>query len=302
MSEPSSPAFVVEQPQFDHPVAEAVWWACISELRALKPGNVSVFSEGHGMRVGDFTASAGCIAQILAQRELSVGERIFKSVRGTWQLVGRNTNLGIVLLAAPLTHAALNLNQTNDLRQQLRIVLRSLSVRDTRFTFDAIRLANPAGLGGSDKHDVTGEAKAPLLNVMRIAEHRDRIANQYTSDFADIFDYGLPLYCELIESGMQGDWATTGVYLGFLKQFPDTHIERKQGNAIAETVRREALNLYTQFMRADSPELVRSRLQAYDEKLKQKCINPGTSADLTVATLLTYRLIQIDDQLNISSA
>jgi len=302
MADDSPPVFVIESAEFDHPIAEAVWWACISELRAIKPGNVSVFSEGHGMRVGDFTNSAKCIAQILAQPDISVGERIIQSVRGTWRLVGRNTNLGIILLAASLTHAALKLDRPNTLQDQLKLELDTLGVNDTRLTFDAIRLASPAGLGSSDKHDVTGEAKAPLLQVMRVAEHRDRIAKQYTSGYEDIFDYGLPLYNELIDSGMREDWATAGVYLGFLKQFPDTHIQRKQGADTAEAVRREALNLYTQFMRAEQPELVRPRLQAYDEKLKQQCINPGTSADLTVATLLAYRLELIANQADGSSA
>ncbi len=296
MADELSPAFVIEPAEFDHPVAEAVWWACVSELRALKPGNVSVYSEGHGMRVSDFTNSAKCIAQILAQPGISVGERILQSVRGTWQLVGRNTNLGIVLLSAPLTHAVLDRNRSGDLRDQVCLVLSTLNVNDARLTFDAIRLAQPAGLGSSEKHDVTGEVKASLLQVMRVAENRDRIAKQYVTNYKDIFEYGLPLYRELIDSGMREDWATTGVYLGFLKQFPDTHIERKQDWEVAESVRRDALNLYTQFMRAQRPELVRSRLQAYDEKLKQQCINPGTSADLTVTTLLAYRLEQITDQ------
>ena len=44
--------------------------ACETELRALKPGNVHVYADGHGMSVDDFRASAIAAADPLCRREL----------------------------------------------------------------------------------------------------------------------------------------------------------------------------------------------------------------------------------------
>src|SRR5690242_14660894 len=80
--------------------------ACELELRALKPGNVHDFAAGHGMTVDDFAASAEVSAGPLCRPGASVGERILGAIRATRERVGCNTNLGIVLLAAPLVAAA----------------------------------------------------------------------------------------------------------------------------------------------------------------------------------------------------
>ncbi len=87
-------------------IGEAIRWACLTELRALKPGNVHRFGDGHAMTVADFEASAEAIAAVFAQPGLTVGARILQSVLATQAAVGCNTNLGIVLLCAPLAEAA----------------------------------------------------------------------------------------------------------------------------------------------------------------------------------------------------
>ena len=76
--------------------------ACESELQAFKPGNVSVHSAGHDMTVEDFRRSAGASALPLCDPALSLGGRIYRAIAETRKAVGCNTNLGIVLLAAPL--------------------------------------------------------------------------------------------------------------------------------------------------------------------------------------------------------
>ncbi|HKW53006.1 MAG TPA: triphosphoribosyl-dephospho-CoA synthase, partial [Stellaceae bacterium] len=80
--------------------------ACRLELRALKPGNVHVASEGHGMTVAQFEASAVASAPYVSASGKPVGERIRDAIAATHAAVGCNTNLGIVLLAAPLLAAA----------------------------------------------------------------------------------------------------------------------------------------------------------------------------------------------------
>ncbi|MES1987500.1 MAG: triphosphoribosyl-dephospho-CoA synthase, partial [Pseudomonadota bacterium] len=116
-------------------LAQAYRNACMVELEALKPGNVHVFADGHGMTIHDFIKSADASAAVIAQANLSVGERILQSVKATQAAVGMNTNLGILLLCAPLIHAALSVNQASDgenknLQQRLDFTLNQLTVED----------------------------------------------------------------------------------------------------------------------------------------------------------------------------
>jgi triphosphoribosyl-dephospho-CoA synthase len=85
-------------------------------------------------------------------------------------------------------------------------------------------------------------------------------------------------------------WATLAVYLGFLSAFPDTHIVRKYGVEVAEATRRRAAWLREQLVSSASPDDLLPDLLAWDAALKHDGINPGTSADLTVATLFAHRL------------
>jgi triphosphoribosyl-dephospho-CoA synthase len=76
--------------------------ACLLDVLALKPGNVGVHGAGHGMQALDFLRSARAAAPAIAAEKASVGERIHAAIAATRAAAGVNTNLGIVLLAAPL--------------------------------------------------------------------------------------------------------------------------------------------------------------------------------------------------------
>jgi triphosphoribosyl-dephospho-CoA synthase len=119
---------------------------------------------------------------------------------------------------------------------------------------------------------------------MRLAADRDRIARQYATGYADVFAIGLPRLEEESRRGTEPEWATTLVYLDFLTAFADSHIARKFGLATAEAVRQEA----DQLRRSLPPRFEEAfdRLLEFDRSLKARGLNPGTSADLTVATLL----------------
>ncbi|MFO1350927.1 MAG: triphosphoribosyl-dephospho-CoA synthase [Gammaproteobacteria bacterium] len=271
--------------RFNNPVADAVWGACVTELQALKPGNVGLHAPGHGMDVADFIASARCTAEVLGAPGLTVGERIYRSITATQAAVGCNTNLGIVLLCAPLAHSALWTSPAS-LRQKLHAVLAGLDQTDAEQAFAAIRLANPAGLGSSTMHDVQQSPTTGLQHAMCAAANRDRIAYQYAFDFDDIFAIGLPALAAYINRGWTAAWAAVGVYFTFLSGFADTHIQRKLGVQIAEQVRMESDHWFRILRDSAQPEPLIEPLMAFDASLKQRGINPGTSADLTVATLL----------------
>lgn len=275
--------------------------ACLLELEAFKPGNVHAYADGHGMTVSDFRTSAKVSANAIAQEGVSVGVRISSAIAATIDAVKCNTNLGIVLLAAPLVHAALEGSRARmseaKFRASVSSVLKALTIEDAEHAFAAIRQANPAGLGRVPRHDVNAAARVTLISAMAAAAKRDRIAYQYAHAFEDVFETGVPAFREGLSRFRTMEkaqaWAATGVYLAFLGRLADTHIVRKHGKKAAEQVRTEAAEIAKGFAHVDDPERLAWVLTAFDAELKSRGINPGTSADLTVASLLAAGLLDI---------
>lgn len=270
-------------------VADAYFQACLAELAALKPGNVHVFVAGHDMTAADFEASARASAPAMGQAGLSVGGRILDAVERTRRVVDCNTNLGIVLLCAPLAQAALS-TTGGGLRDRLRQVLDRLDVADAEQAFRAIRLAEPGGLGTASQHDVSDAATVSLGAAMAEARDRDRIALQYCTAYADIFELGVPRLRAALARWHSEAWATSCAYLALLARFPDTHVARRHGMEKAKSVCRSAKILEARMDEAGDPSSLTDELLAFDTQLKAARLNPGTSADLTVASLFAVRL------------
>ncbi len=269
-------------------IAEAFKAACRDELATPKPGNVHVFADGHRMTADDFLRSAEAAAGPLSAPGARVGVRILGAVEATFAAVGTNTNLGIILLCAPLAAAA----ETDivDLRMAVARVLDRLDEEDASLAFRAIVRASPAGLGRVPFNDVHAPAAVTLKEAMAEAKERDRIARQYVSGFADVFELGLPSLHEAQSHGADAKWATLRVYLAFLATFPDTHIVRKYGAPLAEAVRDAAAQFRHRLGTGKPSDALITELLFWDSDLKANNINPGTSADLTVATLFAHRL------------
>jgi len=257
----------------------------MAELQANKPGNVHAFSDGHGMVLADFVASAKAAAVVIALPDLSVGQRIKQAIDATWDAVNCNTNLGIVLLAAPLIEAAVK-------EKPLADVLADLTQDDATEAFAAIVKASPAGLGDSDMYDVKTPPQCTLLQAMREAAPRDKIAYQYANNYPDVLELGIPLYRQVLTRWQNSAWATTEVYLAFLAKCPDSHVVRKYGLSVAEGVQKKAEIHHEALLGCDNPKTFLGELLRFDQALKNQHINPGTSADLTVATLLAECLKQ----------
>ena len=272
-------------------VAAAYIEACLAELDAPKPGNVHRFAPGHRMEVEDFVRSAEVSAAAIASPGARVGARVRAAVDATLKAVGQNTNLGIILLCAPLATAA----EAEDapLRPALARVLDCLDRTDAQDVFAAISAANPGGLGRAPRHDVNAPVVATLREAMAEAAERDRIARQYVTAYDDVFSLGLPALEAAPQRHSDPRWSTLAVYLTFLAAAPDTHIARKFDMGVAEAVRREAVNWREALTAARDPKSITDGLLTWDGKLKSRGINPGTSADLTVATLFASSLLAI---------
>jgi triphosphoribosyl-dephospho-CoA synthase len=271
-------------------VAEAVEWACRQEASAFKPGNVSPDSPGHGMTAHDFLLSAKAIAQPMAIRGYSVGERILAGIEATRQVVSCNTNLGIVLLFSPLIAAFYRQDNRKSLQKALKSVLQELTVDDAEKAYAAIRLANPGGLGHSETQDVRDKPTVTLLAAMQEAMERDAIALAYVKGYDFVFRVGLPALRNALRRYGSESWGILACYLALLAEYPDSLIRRKFGERQAQAVSAAARRWRDLLAKAPSPNAWMPQLQLWDAELKRDGLNPGTTADLTAAVLLIDRL------------
>jgi len=268
-------------------LAELYRQACEVDVQAFKPGNVSVYADGHDMTVADFRTSAIVSSVPLCNPDYSLGEKIYYAVKATREAVGCNTNLGIILLCAPLIEAMNHQQAGIILRQAVSQVMRETTVNDADWVFKAIALASPGGLGNSDRHDVREKASVTLLEAMKIASAKDRIALQYVTDYQDVFNFSVLRYTSGLNRWGDRNWAAVLAYADLLSHFPDSHIERKYGNQYSERVATKMAQLSEELYKTDNPEQIKPLLFCLDQEFKLYGINPGTSADMIVATVLT---------------
>lgn len=260
--------------------------ACEYDVQAFKPGNVSVYSEGHEMTVNDFILSAEVSAKSITNPVYTLGEKIYYAVKATRAAVGCNTNLGIILLSAPLIQAVYQQQADKTLRSALQRVLDNTSIEDAEWVYKAITLAAPGGLGESKDQDVNKNPDVTLKQAMAIASNKDRIALQYVTNYKDIFEFAILRYNERSYRYDNQIWALVSVFTGLLRQYPDSHIERKYGEKYSEWVLKLIIPVDDALLNTSRPELLIPMLHEVDRQFKAKSINPGTTADLTVATVL----------------
>ena len=276
--------------------------ACELDVAVRKPGNVSRQSAGHRMQAELFSASARASVAPLFRPDARVGERIEAAVAATAQAAGCNTNLGIVLLCAPIARAIELHPEADDpvaLRAAIEAVLADLNVDDARAAYRAIAQARPGGLGSAPAEDVHSTPSIGLRAAMALAADRDSIARQYRDAYAGLFELGLPP----LSSGLSGlvigpdgsvppdvANAVQRVYLAFLAGWPDSHIVRKHGAALAHSVMRSAQRWQARALAGERLD-VAADFAGWDLELKEQGINPGTSADLTVAALFVAGLV-----------
>jgi triphosphoribosyl-dephospho-CoA synthase len=270
-------------------VAAAGQLACLLEVSAPKPGNVSPDRHFHDTRYEDFLASAVAIGPALAAAgSRPLGATIFAAVDATSRWARSNTNLGIILLLAPLARAARH--GDGALREQVREVLAETTVADAVEVYAAIRRARPGGLGAAATEDVATAPTVSLREAMALAAGRDSVAREYTTDFAITFEIGAPALRQARSSGLDWSDATVQTFLRILAAVPDTHIARKLGREAAEAVSRRAREV--EEAGGVRTEAGRRALESFDAELRSptNARNPGTTADLTCAALFVVIL------------
>jgi len=271
--------------------------ACLLEVSAPKPGNVSPGRHFADLRYEDFLASAIAIGEPLAGAGArSVGATVRLAVEATARWTRSNTNLGIVLLLAPIARAAIMAEGRQDdvphaaLRTRLRQVLEATTIEDARDAYAAIRLATPGGLDHAESQDVSTEPTLSLVDVMGLAAHRDTIAREYVTGFEVTFETAVPALERARQDGLSWDDAVVETFLTVLASTPDTHIARRSGADLAAfaTARAGAV-LAAGGVRSASG---RGAIDEMDRALRdgRNSGNPGTTADLTAAAIFVVLL------------
>lgn len=259
------------------PVGVCAQLACLWEATARKPGNVHRLCDFADTHYVDFLASAAAIGPAMeAARSRGVGATVLEAVGATRRVTRANTNLGIVLLLAPLAA----IPEGEELPSGVRRVLDGLDLADARHVYEAIRLAAPGGLGEAPEQDVRDEPTLPLREAMALAAHRDSVARQYANGFGDIFDLGLTSFRAGLERAGCLEGAIVYCHLSLMASLPDTLIARKRGTAEAE----EAAARGRAVLECGWPSAALDDLDTW-LRAEGNSRNPGTTADLVTATL-----------------
>ena len=160
-------------------VAGAAQLACVLEVSAEKPGNITPRHDFADTSYEDMLRSAIALGPELGRAaERGVGETVLAAVQATRRVAAANTNLGIALLFAPLARAAL---LGGPLRERTEEVLDALSLDDARAAYAAIRAAGAGGLDEPVEHDVREAPVLGLREAMAAAAGRDSVAAEYAS-------------------------------------------------------------------------------------------------------------------------
>ncbi|MEN3279253.1 MAG: triphosphoribosyl-dephospho-CoA synthase [Solirubrobacteraceae bacterium] len=269
-------------------VAGAAQLACVLEVSAEKPGNITPSDDFHDTSYEDMLRSAIAVGPELARAgERGVGETVLAVVQASRRVAPANTNLGIALLLAPLAKAAFD---GGPLRARLGATLHALDLADARAAYAAIRLAGAGGLRERVEHDVRSDVTVGLREAMASAAGRDAIAAEYVSDFALTFETGVPALVAALGDGLAEREAIVELHLRLLDDAPDTLIARKRGADAAARVSASAREV----LAAGGVRTAAGRraLRSFDASLREpgNALNPGTTADLVTATLFVALL------------
>ncbi len=256
--------------------------ATIMEATVPKPGNIHRGADFEDASYPDFIVAATVVSPIIDRAaERPLGKTLVDAVASTRAAVSTNTNLGTLLLVAPLA----KVTAAAPLAAGVAAVLAELTPQDTCDVYEAIRLAHPGGLGKVESADVAEAPPLNLLDAMRLAAERDLVARQYATDFQDLFETVVPWIRAAVDAGPDLPAAIVHVHVQLMACFPDSLIARRCGPEIAQQSAVRAQRVLDSGKPGDD---------AYDFGLSDLDFwlradghrrNPGTTADLVAAGL-----------------
>lgn len=267
--------------------------ACLLEAMAAKPGNVHPGADFADMTFADLATSAVLVGPCVdAAAGRRVGQTVWEAVRVTRAAVTVNTNLGTLLLFGPLAKVP----RAETVRDGLPQVLAELDAIDAQLVYDAIRMADPGGLGRREMADVRRPPDRTLVEAMALAAADDLVARQYTNGFQEVLEQTVPWLVEDLARGRPLDQAIVHVQLQLLRDHLDSLMCRKCGVAVARQASARAADAL-----AGGPPGSAAYRQAVTEldrwlRADGHRRNPGTIADLIAAGLfvaLRERMLEL---------
>ena len=282
--------------------------AALFEVSAYpKPGNVHRTYDFDDMSYEDFLISSVCIRGQLEEvvkktnkyypnllNNIKIGESILGCVEDTNRLVNTNTNLGISLLFMPIAAACATLDEDssiNNLPNAVDIIMRNTVTDDSIAFMKAIVLSEAGGMNNKPpRYDVNNSDtiqelitnNVTLYDLLEISSEYDNLAYELTNKLPVIFNVGFPAYGSLCEEYPLNDSAIE-CYLRILSTTNDTLITKKYGIEVASDVSEQAKEIL-ESTDIQTPERL-DLLNKFDEYLHKNKYNPGTTADLTAASI-----------------
>ncbi|MGZ7116167.1 MAG: triphosphoribosyl-dephospho-CoA synthase [Methanobacterium sp.] len=274
-----------------------------------KPGNVHRTQDFDDMIYEDFLISGIVIGDLMkkaAERgkkykddfslhKIRLGEIIKESVLETDRWIGNNTNLGIIILLAPLSAAAGMSSDIHELRRNTERIMKATTSKDAVNLYDAINAADAGGMGEQEELDVADtEARGKIIKedismfkVLEMSAKWDLLSKELTTGMPITFETGFPTFKE-IKATYGLNKATVQTFLTILAQYPDTLISRKYGIDTARIISADADSILQNggILNSQGELLIRQ----FDTQLLKNKFNPGTTADITAASIMVAYL------------
>ena len=276
-------------------VKDAYIYSCKKDIEAIKPGNVNLISPDNDTTADDYIRSCILSSEKLFILDLSLGERVLESIIITRDTINTNTNLGIVLLCALISHSIIYY-PSEKFWNAIKLSIDNSSPSDTESICKAINIAKPSGLSRNinQKYDTDKSPSIGLKELMCYASAYDRISYEYCNYLGGIRTQILPMLDRRLKASNYIDISLSLAFLEILANVEDSHICRKFGHKIAKKTSNHANDLLKILEKDSSRDNTVKELNHLDYEYKEKGINPGTTADLLLSSVMIDRLLRSD--------
>ena len=276
----------------ENQVKMAFEYACKLDVFSIKPGNVFLNHPAYGMSHKDFLQSSMACSDIMCEQNMDIGLKILESVKASMDVVGCNTNLGIILLCVPIVETVYMDKEHKFNQNNLKIVIDNINYKQTKSIYKAINLANAGGMSSKEEFDLKSNKSEnfTLLEAMNFAKTYDYIASEYTNYFYNIINNISLNWRNYFKLMNNDECATTATFLKQIVSNPDSLIVRKHGLSTAEQVSERFKEIADEYCALKDPNILNNKLLLLDSELKIQGLNPGTTADVVVASIFLNRL------------
>ena len=253
--------------------AERAQLAMMLEVTAYpKPGNVDRCHDYPETRLEHFLASAIFARQALGEAERGegrIGEIIRHAVRDTNCHEGGNTHFGAFILLIPLVYgkdipgaiAAVAKTDTSDAVAFYKAFAMTKVLMNAT---DELDVNDPHALG------VIRDREMTLLDIMQHSAANDMVAREWVTGFL-LVRRG----ADLLQQLGPGRQSIVNMFLTLLATEPDTFIIKKHGLEVARETMLRARDVLDEKL----------DIRQFDEDCIQRDINPGSIADITIASI-----------------